>query len=109
MDKHTLLNTEMFKDNEYLERYINLINSNLSTESKPFITQQHHIVPVHVFKYKKMPIDNSINNLVNLKFSDHLLAHYYLMRCANNTRVELANANAIFKNINNPHSQDLET
>jgi len=107
--KQTLLDTGAVINSDYLDKYINLINANLNTPQEPFKTQKHHIIPQHIFKYNNKEIDNSPANLVNLKFSDHLLAHYYLMKCAATTKYELANANAIIRNINNPHTEDLES
>lgn len=104
--KLKLLNTGTVTENEFLDKYINLIEAN--TKAETFITQCHHIIPKYVYVYNSDEVDNSATNLVNLKYSDHLLAHYYLMKCASTTRYELANANAIFKSINNPHSIDIE-
>lgn len=103
-----LLETKTIIDNEYFIKYLELIKANKNTQPKKFITHKHHIIPRYVFVYNNEEVDNSEANLINLNFCDHLLAHYYLMKCAANTQVELANANAIFKSINNPHTLDIE-
>lgn len=42
----------------------------------------HHIVPKFYFKYTGLAGENDTSNIINLKHSDHVLAHYYLLRCA---------------------------
>lgn len=106
--KQKLLNTGAVINSPFLDKYIQLIQANLNTSVIKFVTQKHHIIPQHVFKYNNQPVDNSETNLVNLSFSDHMLAHYYLMKCSSNTKYELANADAIFKGLNNPHTKDIE-
>ena len=80
--KETLLQTKEFIDNEYLDKYIELIEHNKNTNYIKFECNRHHIIPRYVFRKKNIPIDNSDNNLVNLFYKDHLLAHYYLSACA---------------------------
>lgn len=70
-----------FIDNNFLDKYCELILANRLTVKQKFITQKHHIVPRFYFKHNKLAIDNSSDNLVNLSHSDHLLAHYYLANC----------------------------
>ena len=41
---------------------------------------------------------------MNLKFSDHLLAHYYLMKCSSTPIYEFSNASAIIQLTGSPHS-----
>lgn len=106
--KSKLLNAGIVRENEYLDKYVDLISANTSNNKERFITQTHHIIPQYYYKHEGVKCDNSKRNTVELTYSDHLLAHYYLMRCASNEVHELANANAIFKNLNNPHSNNLE-
>ena len=40
----------------------------------------------------KLPVDNSLSNLVNLVYREHVLAHYYLCLC---TVAELQYANQL--------------
>lgn len=81
MEKQKLLDLAIFIDNEYLDKYICLINNN----AKPYIkfkTQKHHIIPRAYFKYNKLKLDNSKSNIVCLEYKDHILAHYYLYKCS---------------------------
>lgn len=81
--KHNLLNNyNFFIDNEYLDKYIELINTNLDTKKERFKTQCHHIIPRCWFVYNNLEVDNSKNNEVNLLYRDHILAHYYLALCS---------------------------
>lgn len=80
--KQKLLNTGYFIDNEWLNKYIKLIENNKQTKKQNGITQAHHILQKKYFQL----INNTLNrdnneNMVNLKYSDHILAHYYLMKC----------------------------
>ena len=79
--KIKLLNTGYFKDNEYLDKYCDLIFSNLETKYEKGKTQKHHIIPQCYFKLKNLNIDNSESNIVHLTFSNHLLAHNFLIYC----------------------------
>lgn len=83
--KTTLLDTQVFIDNEYLDKYTNLILANKDTISTKYVTQKHHIIPVNVFKHLKIEVDNSEDNIVILRYSDHILAHYYLCFCVKDT------------------------
>lgn len=76
--KTILLETCMFEDNTYLDKYVNLINNNRDTIKEKFLTQEHHILPRCYFDYIGAACDDSSNNLVTLKIADHILAHYYL-------------------------------
>lgn len=81
--KVKLLNTNYFIDNEYLNKYCELIELNKNTKKERPKTQSHHIIPVSYFKISKLPIDNSKENKVNLLYKNHILAHYYLCLCTN--------------------------
>ena len=70
-----------FIDNEYLINYGHLIDRNINTKLQVKQTHKHHIIPKCWFKINNLEIDNSITNLVNLKYRDHILAHYYLCLC----------------------------
>ena len=91
--KEKLLQTGLFENNDYLDKYCDLIKVNLK---KGFIKnkmQRHHIIPKSYYLYINKKIDNSINNLVNLLYKDHILAHYYLAKC---TKIEeLSNKNLL--------------
>lgn len=85
---------DLVTDNEYLDKYVDLILANLST-AKADGTQSHHVIPAIYYRklydlpFKRNRIeathlaDEDKNNFrVNLKYSDHLLAHAYLALCA---------------------------
>lgn len=69
-------------DNEYLQKYLDLILANNKTAKEKYKTNCHHILPRCYFKLLNLPVDHSKANLVNLSYKDHLLAHYYLYSCA---------------------------
>lgn len=77
--KEKLLNTNYFIDNDYLDKYCELIVNNLKTEKIINETERHHILPKSYFKIIESKIDNSSSNTINLKFQYHILAHYFLV------------------------------
>lgn len=83
--KESLLKIGLVVNNQFLEKYVELINQNKNTPKKKFETQKHHIIPKYYFKHNKLEIDNSKTNWVNLSHSNHLLAHYYLYLCSSET------------------------
>lgn len=91
MIKQSLLSTNLFLENDYFLDYIELIEINLKTKKERFVTQQHHIIPRCYYIHNNLTIDNSISNLVNLKYSDHLLAHYFLALCSKDNWFKFAN------------------
>ena len=88
--KEKLLSLGVFLDNEYLDFYCTLIVNNKSTAIEKFKTQKHHIIPKTYYKLNSLNIDNSCDNIVNLLYSDHILAHYYLCLCVDSTNKSLA-------------------
>lgn len=83
--KIKILNTNCFINNEYLDKYCELIINNLATEKEKYKTQNHHIIPQCYYEINNLIINNSKENLVNLLYKDHILAHYYLvLSCSNN-------------------------
>lgn len=85
--KNRLLLIPEFIDNEYLKLYCELIIKNQKREYVKFETQSHHIIPRAYFKENQIPVDNSKNNIVILTFSDHILAHYYIVMCTKESRL----------------------
>ena len=79
--KEKLLATHDFIDNEYLDKYVDLIDKNFSTDAVSKQTNKHHIIPAYYFRHFDLPVDNSEENLVNLYYRDHMLAHLYLSGC----------------------------
>ena len=53
MEKQKLLDLAIFIDNEYLDKYIYLIN-NYNKQYTKFETQRHHIIPRAYFKHNKI-------------------------------------------------------
>ena len=77
----TLKARNLFIDNDYLKRYDLLISRHITTKVKPRQTNSHHIIPKSWFKIHDLPVDNTLNNLVNLPYREHIMAHYYLCLC----------------------------
>lgn len=73
-------------ETEFGKKYLSLV----SKDDELMATHLHHIVPVAYFKdvlgisecRKKGSPDMDPDNLVKLSVGKHLLAHYYLMKCA---------------------------
>lgn len=93
--KKLLLDTDVVNDNIYLEKYCKLIELNLTTKRQLYKTQKHHIIPKCYYKSLNLPVNNEKNNLVNLLFKDHILAHYYLTLCAKDLNFKAQNAVAV--------------
>ena len=91
--KIKLLNTNYFIDNEYLDKYCELVKQNEFTKKQENKTNNHHILPKSYFKMLGLPVDNSPENLVHVLYKDHIIIHYYLCLCAKgNLKHRLANA-----------------
>lgn len=103
--KQKLLNTGIVEENLYLNKYIELIDLNQNTNWEKFKTQKHHIIPRYWFREKNLKIDNSKNNIVNLPYAEHLLAHYYLALCASNTNYRIKATKSLLHM--NAHNYDL--
>ena len=82
LDFLTLIENNLLINNEYLFKYQSLILKNKGTKKEAFITQAHHIIPKAAFKLLNLEVDDSSANKVNLRYRDHLLAHYYLAKCS---------------------------
>lgn len=89
--KNILIKLDYFIDNNYLELYCNLIVFNWYTPKIKFETQSHHVIPCYYYTLKygirrttsrrEMKQFDTDNYRVNLKYKDHILAHYYLCFC----------------------------
>lgn len=97
MIKQKLLALGIVKDNEFLNKYCELIEDNFSTQKEKFKTQAHHIIPRFIFK---------TNWIVNLSNYNHALAHYYLCFCLID-EYKLKNEHAFFRMINCNFKQDI--
>ena len=94
MLKEKLLNTTLFLDNEALQSYITIIIENKYSQLQKGKTQKHHIFPKCLAKRLNCPVDDTTNNLVNLSYKDHILAHYYLIYATNDDYLKAANIHA---------------
>lgn len=89
--KIKLLQLNIVEDNQYLDKYCQLVANNRKTNYEKGKTHKHHIIPKSYYKINNIPVDNSNSNLVNLLFKDHILAHYYLALCSLNLDFKYAN------------------
>lgn len=83
--KERLLTTGMFKDCEFLDRYIEVLKTKQLHNRIKYETEKHHIIPAFYFRAFNTDIDNSSDNLVILYNKDHILAHLYLALCVTDT------------------------
>lgn len=91
--KETLQKLSGFVNNEYLEKYSQLIDRNRHTKNYKG-TNKHHIVPRAWFKLQGVEVDNTTTNLITLTYRDHVLAHYYLCLCTED-KLQYANQLAL--------------
>lgn len=91
----SLLDTGMFIQNDYFDSYVDLIVKNAATVKVAHSTQTHHIIPQYYYVNKGLKIDNSESNIVELLYTDHLIAHYYLAMCSINSDDKARNALSI--------------
>lgn len=106
--KQKLLELNIVVDNEYLDKYINLILSNRYNKKQKNLTQVHHIIPRKYFIHQNIHIDNSKENLINLEYKDHILAHYYLALCSACDWFRYSNESAVKFCINNRYYKKLD-
>lgn len=91
---------DLFDKQEFLEKYIDLIKSNLNNQPIKGQTQSHHIIPRGYYKILGIEVDNSKENLINLKYSDHILAHWYLYKASKKGPFKNSNLYALFYMLN---------
>lgn len=82
-----LLKTNLFIDNEYFRKYVDLMNESCDSGYFEF----HHIIPKSYFKRNNLPIDDSERNLKKLSIRNHIVAHYYLSLCSRENWFKFAN------------------
>lgn len=102
--KCKLLGIGIVKDNEYLDKYCELVINNKDTAYKIHKTQSHHIIPRYYYKNNDPTLDKDVNNKVNLLYKDHILAHYYLALCSSSTQLMSKNVSAVHKMTNITHT-----
>jgi hypothetical protein len=79
MNKDDLLKIG-FRNNNFLDKYLSLF-----LEPIPDNSDKHHIIPKSYYKIMKLEINNSKENLRNISYKNHYLAHYYLTKCTTGT------------------------
>lgn len=107
IEKEKLVEYLNLQENTYLDLYIQLICNNKETRQKRFLTQKHHIIPKYYFRRNNKFIDNSCDNVVNLTYSDHILAHIYLGLCCKDKRDRYSNFCAINKLLGEKYLQKI--
>lgn len=109
MIKNKLLELDIFIENEYFNRYVDLISNAIGRQYIKSKTQKHHIVPRSYYKENNLPLDDTVDNKVNLFHYEHILAHWYLYKCAKTDYFIYANCYALLYmlRINNlPESEE---
>jgi hypothetical protein len=86
MNKEDLLKTGFFKNNNFLNKYLELFSEPITEHF-----EKHHIIPRSYYKIIKSEVDNSKKNLKNISLKNHYLAHYYLTKCTTGTLKKLVN------------------
>lgn len=86
-------------DNEWLAKYLELIEDNMATPRNRRSTQEHHAIPVNSYWTSDEPYDrkeaiklsrlDKDNFKVNLLYKDHLIIHSYLTLCTDLDKVQL--------------------
>ena len=80
-------------DNEWLAKYLEMIELNLATPRDRKRTQEHHAIPVNSYWTSDKPYNrqkalklsklDDTNFSVHLLYKDHLIIHSYLTLCTN--------------------------
>ena len=80
-------------DNEWMDKYLEMLEVNLNTLKSRKSTQAHHAIPLTNYWISTEPYDrrktiklarrDADNFEVNLLYKDHLLIHSYLTLCTN--------------------------
>ena len=107
--KDKLSTLDGFVNNEFLEKYVQLVERNRRTSRFAKNMNTHHIIPKSWYKINNQTIDNTLVNLVHLTYRNHVLAHYFLCLCTSG-KLQYANELAFMlllsrKNLN--HSEKL--
>lgn len=88
-----------YLDNEWLDKYLEMIEANLETKKSMKSTQAHHAIPVNAYwesneaynrkEALKLAKADEINFEVNLFYRDHLLIHSYLTLCTDLAAIQV--------------------
>lgn len=95
-----LVKLDILIDNEYLDKYVDLVYSCLTNTWIKYKCQRHHIVPRCYYKFNNLPVNNDSENIVIMLHYQHLLAHYYLTLCSKEDYFRDANALAFRNAVN---------
>ena len=103
--KKRLLDLHIVCDVEFLDKYCELILTNISSTNVDKKTTSHHFIPVAYYgkiynekkKTKQISLaDNDVLNFrVNLTYCDHVLAHWYLFKCSSDSFFSYINSYAV--------------
>ena len=87
-----------YLDNEWLDKYVSMLEENLSTIKSCKSTQLHHAIPINSYWVSDEPYNrrealklsrsDPDNFEVSLLYKDHLLIHSYLTLCTNLDEVQ---------------------
>lgn len=88
--KEKLLNIGLVDDNEFLDKYVELINARALSNRIKFETEGHHIVPAFYYRSVNLAVDSSVENIAILYNKDHILAHLFLALCASSKYADAA-------------------
>ena len=85
-------------DNEWLTKYLEMLETNMTTPRNSKSTQAHHAIPVNSYWTSNEPYNrqealkltrlDNVNFKVNLLYKDHLLIHSYLTLCTDLNAVQ---------------------
>lgn len=113
--KTILIETADYQANEYLDKYIQLLIANYNQKYIKYYTQKHHFIPVSHYKIsyslpdrkaaEKIADNDPKNFKINLLYKDHVLAHYYLSKCAISYRAISINCKALRNVLRNKYYQ----
>ena len=56
------------EENDYLDKYVDIIIQNINTQKERNKTQRHHIIPRAYYSQMNLEIDDSYMNTVNLRY-----------------------------------------
>lgn len=79
---------EVFEYNQHFVAMMNIINA--AKLNPPTKGHKHHIIPKCWYKMNNLPIDNSKDNLVLLRYEDHIKVHKLASLCSVDTHIKLA-------------------
>lgn len=107
--KEELLKLNFVVDNEYLDKYVELVETNRNTKREKFKTQKHHIIPKCISKIIQYQDENSKHNIVNLTHENHLYAHWLLYKIASTENYKYRLGNAIIEMADKKGNRHFET